>query len=212
MGGDEGRSPDELQDELHALHAILDGITEPVVVIDTSYEVKLINQAALDHFGVGKEQGPLICYECFHGLDSTCEDEGIQCPMEDVKKTGNPVTTVHEHHMSDGKVHIHELVASPYRDGEGNFLGIIETIHDITEKKMLEDEREKLITELQEALATIKTLRGLIPICAWCKKIRDDKGYWKTVEKYLEERSDARFTHGICPECEKKLREEEQGE
>jgi CheY-like chemotaxis protein len=72
-------------------------------------------------------------------------------------------------------------------------------------KAKLEAEREQLISELQEALATIKTLRGLIPICAWCKQIRNDKGYWQAVEQYIEEHSDVEFTHGMCPECQKKF-------
>jgi len=72
-------------------------------------------------------------------------------------------------------------------------------------RKKAEDEREKLIMELQEALANIKTLRGLIPICANCKKIRDDKGFWNQVEVYVSEHSEADFTHSICPECVKKL-------
>jgi YesN/AraC family two-component response regulator len=67
------------------------------------------------------------------------------------------------------------------------------------------EERERLIAELQDALARIKTLRGLIPICASCKKIRDDKGYWNQLEMYIREHSDAEFTHGICPDCLKKL-------
>lgn len=55
--------------------------------------------------------------------------------------------------------------------------------------------------QLEEALASIKTLRGLIPICSYCKKIRDDKGYWDRVENYLQKHSEALFSHGICPEC-----------
>jgi DNA-binding NtrC family response regulator len=66
-------------------------------------------------------------------------------------------------------------------------------------------EREKLIKELQHALANIKTLQGLIPICANCKNIRDDKGFWNQVESYISEHTDAEFTHGVCPECAKKL-------
>ncbi|MBI5561568.1 MAG: response regulator [Deltaproteobacteria bacterium] len=66
-------------------------------------------------------------------------------------------------------------------------------------------EREKLITELQEALAHVKTLRGCLPICATCKKIRDDKGYWTRIEQYIMEHTDADFTHGICPECARKF-------
>ncbi len=59
--------------------------------------------------------------------------------------------------------------------------------------------------ELQKALASIKILQGLIPICASCKKIRNDKGYWEHLETYIHDHSEADFTHGICPECVKKL-------
>lgn len=73
--------------------------------------------------------------------------------------------------------------------------------HDIAMRKLAEHEREKLISELQDAMSRIKTLSGLLPTCAWCRKVRDDDGYWKKVETYIEEHSDASFTHGICPEC-----------
>jgi PAS domain S-box-containing protein len=76
---------------------------------------------------------------------------------------------------------------------------------DITEHKRAEEEREKLIHELQDALGKIKTLSGLLPICASCKKIRDDKGYWNQIEAYIGDHSEAEFTHSICPECMKKL-------
>jgi hypothetical protein len=66
-------------------------------------------------------------------------------------------------------------------------------------------EKERLIHELQDALGEVKTLSGLIPICASCKKIRDDTGYWNQIETYIEARSEAGFSHGICPECAKKL-------
>jgi PAS domain S-box-containing protein len=74
-------------------------------------------------------------------------------------------------------------------------------VREITERKRAEAERERIIGELQEALSRIKTLRGLIPICANCKKIRDDKGYWQQVETYVREHSEAEFSHGLCPEC-----------
>jgi len=66
-------------------------------------------------------------------------------------------------------------------------------------------EREKLIAELQTALANVKTLHGLIPICAGCKKIRDDHGYWNKLEDYIQQHSHADFTHGLCPECQNKF-------
>ncbi|MCK9555232.1 PAS domain S-box protein [bacterium] len=76
---------------------------------------------------------------------------------------------------------------------------------DITERKKAEKEKEKLIEDLQYALAQVKTLRGLMPICSHCKKVRDDKGYWHQVEEYLEKHSEIAFSHGICPDCRKKL-------
>ncbi|MDI6804422.1 MAG: PAS domain S-box protein, partial [Bacteroidota bacterium] len=81
-------------------------------------------------------------------------------------------------------------------------------VRDVTDRKQAEAEREKIIGELQQALDNIKTISGLIPICATCKKIRDDKGYWNQLEKYIIEHSDAQFSHGICPECAKTFYED----
>ncbi len=65
----------------------------------------------------------------------------------------------------------------------------------------METEREELIQQLQSALAQVKALSGLLPICAQCKKVRDDGGYWSQVEAYIEQRTEARFSHGLCPVC-----------
>lgn len=78
-------------------------------------------------------------------------------------------------------------------------------VYDITERKQVEEERKRLISELQEALSKVKTLSGLLPICASCKKIRDDKGYWNQIESFISEHSKAEFSHAICPECAAKL-------
>jgi phosphoserine phosphatase RsbU/P len=64
------------------------------------------------------------------------------------------------------------------------------------------------VKELQEALARVKQLRGLVPICAYCKKVRDDKNFWQQVEHYVSEHTEAQFSHGICPDCYQKAREE----
>lgn len=78
-------------------------------------------------------------------------------------------------------------------------------VMEITERERAEQELAKLVGELQEALAKVKTLSGLLPICASCKKIRDDKGYWTQVEVYVRDHSEADFTHSICPECAARL-------
>ncbi len=75
----------------------------------------------------------------------------------------------------------------------------------ITERKQADEEREKLVRDLQKALSEVKRLKGILPICASCKKIRDDQGYWNQVEVYIRDHSEAEFSHGICPECREKL-------
>lgn len=69
-------------------------------------------------------------------------------------------------------------------------------------------ERSRLIAELRSTLANVKTLSGLLPICAWCKNVRDDEGYWQQVESYVQAHSGATFTHGICPSCAEKVKRE----
>ena len=100
------------------------------------------------------------------------------------------------------------LTISPIRDNAGAIIGTSTIARDITERELVRKEREKLIAELQEALAKVKALKGLLPICAWCKKIRDDKGYWQQIEAYIRDHSEADFSHGICPECAHKVRAE----
>jgi len=91
----------------------------------------------------------------------------------------------------------------------GLFLSIIVILFienkSIIRRKQAEREREELIAELQDAVAKIKTLSGLLPICSNCKNIRDDKGYWKQIESYIRDHSEAEFTHSMCPVCAKKL-------
>ncbi|MFP5211868.1 MAG: PAS domain S-box protein, partial [Acidobacteriota bacterium] len=94
---------------------------------------------------------------------------------------------------------------SVIRSSEGTPLYALAMIEDITEGQRIREQREALILELQDAIANIKTLRGLLPICAWCKKIRDDSGYWNQLELYISRHSEADFTHGVCPECAQKV-------
>jgi PAS domain S-box-containing protein len=90
---------------------------------------------------------------------------------------------------------------SPIEDETGRVTHFVSVQEDITERKRIEAERETLIGELREALAHVNTLRGLLPICSWCKKIRDDRGYWEEIERFVATRSGAHFSHGICPSC-----------
>jgi len=105
------------------------------------------------------------------------------------------------HTKSDGSDLPVEVMLTPIKMRGRQFLYCM--LRDITERKQREKEREEMITELQTALEQIKTLKGIVPICAHCKKIRDDKGYWEQVEAYVSKHSDAQFSHSICPDCRK---------
>ena len=108
----------------------------------------------------------------------------------------------------DGSRFVAFSVISGLTDDRGRHSGFVGIFRDITAQKTLEIEREKLIKELQQALAEVKTLSGLIPICGWCKKIRNDSGYWQSVEHYIVAHSGATFTHGMCPDCSHKFKTE----
>lgn len=105
----------------------------------------------------------------------------------------------------DGQSRWVEIHAKAIRDPATQQISYEGSVEDITTRKESEAEREHLITELRAALGKVKTLAGLLPICASCKKIRDESGRWNMLESYIENHSQAHFTHGFCPECARQL-------
>ena len=118
---------------------------------------------------------------------------------------------LHEHLISmkpgpGGKAFTHmpqSATISPLHQN-GNVMGIIVYIEDVSERVQRERELEDHITELQATMKQVKTLKGLLPICSYCKNIRDDKGYWSRLEAYFGEHANVDFSHSICPACAKK--------
>ena len=136
------------------------------------------------------------CCSILHNSDTRIE----QCPMNRMfqsKKRESAEFQIGERWFS--------ITVDPVIDSAGNISSAVHIIRDITEKKKSEEERERLIDQLSQALAEVKKLSGLLPICSFCKKIRDDKGYWNQIEEYIGEHSEVEFTHGFCPECAKKM-------
>ncbi len=188
------------------LEDVTQGITESILLLSTNFKVLWANKAALQQTGLGATE--LVgnhCYKATHGRDCHCEPPSNPCPVHELLRTGEPVAAEHEHHDKDGNTVYVEVSAYPIKDSRGSINRFVHISKDITERKNLEKERERLIEELQDALAEIRTLKGIIPICSSCKNIRNDRGYWQQMEDYISQNSQAKFTHGICPECAKKL-------
>lgn len=115
-------------------------------------------------------------------------------------RTQGELTAKHK----DGTIFPVEISSVVFRDLEGE-LKTCTIMRDISERQAAEKERERLIQQLQEALAKVRTLSGLLPICAACRKIRDKQGAWHPIETYIRQHTQADFSHGICPDCRKRL-------
>lgn len=109
----------------------------------------------------------------------------------------------------DGTTRFFSVRMTPIRDLSGTITGVVEFSRDLTARRRVELEREKLLEELMRAQAAVKTLKGLLPTCAWCHRIKDDQGHWEQMEAYIARRTDAEFSHGLCPDCATKMMTEE---
>lgn len=174
----------------------------PVCVTDAQFTIVTCNEAYRSFWGdpVEKENGPMKCFD--HRPGKSCHTP--KCPLTQMIR-GATEYVCEPTKEREGKYHHFIVTAKPIFTKDGALFGIIEYFQDITERRKLEDENLKLIVSLQSSLEKVKQLSGLLPICATCKKIRDDKGYWSQIESYISHHSEAQFSHGICPKCAKEL-------
>ncbi|VBB44168.1 membrane hypothetical protein [uncultured Desulfatiglans sp.] len=175
---------------------IVESLPDGIIVFDAQDRVVDINQTAAGFFA--RSPSDLI------GRDAA---QGIPLWQAIVQAQIGPRKPLVEiPYRIDGDTRWFDAVWKPLLSARNKSDGHILILRDITLRKRMEEERNQLIRELQEALEKVKTLSGLLPICANCKKIRDDQGYWKNVEDYVHEHHDGvQFSHSICPDCEKKL-------
>lgn len=182
------------------LSQIFETAADGMWVIDDDFNVLRCNQAFWTLSGVREPEGRK-CYEVFPG--SLCHTS--ECPLTRIIDGAEYIECQTAKVRSDGTKIPCILTATPFRRTGGELIGIVEDFKDISEIKQAEDERRRIIDELQQALAEVKTLSGLLPVCVSCKKIRDDNGYWNQIEAYVRKHSEADFTHSICADCTKKL-------
>ncbi|HOC59655.1 MAG: PAS domain S-box protein [Syntrophaceae bacterium] len=182
---------------------ILDNMEEAYYEVDLKGSLTFFNAAAVANLGYTNSE---MMGMNFHQY---VDEENVRKLLEGynwVFRTGESIKELDWEILSKnlGKISVESSI-SLMRNEQGQPIGFRGIIRDISERKKEEKAREKLIEELRQALSEVKTLSGLLPICASCKKIRNDKGYWEQIESFIGEHSEAEFSHGICPDCAKKL-------
>ena len=206
-----------LADSKRRLTDIIEFLPDPTWVIDINGRVIAWNRAIERTTGIDKSKiigkGDYAYSLPFYGqrrpllIDLVLKrDRHWEEEYRDLTEIDGPMIAGESFHPLMGESGCYfAATASRLNDAQGNVVGAIESIRDITIAKRSEEERERLITELQDVIAKVRTLSGLLPICSSCKKIRDDQGYWKQIESYISEHSNAEFSHSVCPECARKL-------
>ena len=198
-------------DPATAANNIVSTMSDNFILLDPRGEILSINRAVTDLLEYNEED--LIQKSFTSILSEKIIEKFIFTEAETGEKSG-PTRTIKKKPIrnlegvlitKDGKKISASVAVSILWNRNGSVAGYVVIARDITEQKQIESEREGLIKQLQEALSNIKVLRGLLPICANCKKIRDDKGYWHDVDVYIRNHSDADFSHGICPDCMERL-------
>jgi PAS domain S-box-containing protein len=199
------RAQEALMNERILLRTLIDNLPDAIYAKDTACRKTLANPADVRDNLHQQSEAEVLGKDDFEFFPKEVAT-AFFADDQTVIQTGQPILN-REEYVYDAEGQKRWLLTSklPLRDKKGQITGLVGIGRDITERKRAEAEREKLISELQSALADVKMLGGLVPICANCKKIRDDKGYWTQLEAYIQERSEARFSHGICPDCAKKL-------
>lgn len=196
----------KIQDQRELLRITLSSIGEAVIATDAEGRISFINTVAESLTGqlkdttIGKplEQALTIIDE----NDQTRLTNLMQ-NLLNMGKISNP-TSRWLLDRGEKAVPI-RINGSPIRDKLGNFRGIIIICRDISQQRRSEKEKDELLSKLENALGKVRLLSGLLPICASCKRIRDDKGYWNQIESYIKSHSEVEFSHGICPRCVKEL-------
>lgn len=185
---------DALKDETIRRRIMFDQSRDGLVVLDLSGKVNEANKQFADMLGYTMEE---IHQLHLWDWDTQFEKEQLLTMLQQVDETGDHFET--RQRRKDGKILDVELSSNGFTYKKQKLIFCI--LRDITRRKQLEEERQNLIRELKNALAQVRTLGGLLPICMHCKKIRDDNGYWNKVEAYIEKHSDAQFSHSICETC-----------
>ena len=195
------RTEEALRESEASYRHLIETAQEGIWILNARDRTALVNQSMAEMLGYTTRE---MIGKSLYDFRFSEDHVDTQILMSQRRQGTSGRTDMRFRHKDGGEVWAH-LSANPIFDDEGRYLGSLGMLTDVTERRRIETEHEALIGELQHALAEVKRLGGLLPICASCKKIRTDEGYWEQVEVYIAERSDAQFSHGYCPDCARKL-------
>jgi len=198
----DSRNNISLESKLSLLETVTNGISESILLLSTDYKILWANKAALTQSGLTLDE--IIgnhCYTVTHNRATPCAEPFDSCPLTDLLETGNSKTVQHIHSNKDGIESFVEINVYPIKNSTGEVVQFVHISKDITQRVRMETEIAEKVVQLEESLARVKQLEGIIPICMYCKKIRDDLEIWHQLEAYITRHSEALFSHSICPEC-----------
>ncbi len=201
------RAEEDLRISEKKLHDITSSLGEGVMVIDEQGRLAFMNPEAERLLGWSAQEliGTMLHDRIHRHAAEHSPLPAAECPSLRVLKTGERAQIEEDaFQRKDGTLFPVTYISAPIFEG-GKVIAAVIAFHDISRRKQAEEERERLILDHMDALSKIKTLSGMLPICSSCKKIRDDEGYWTQIETYLNEHSEAEFSHGLCPECASKI-------
>jgi two-component system CheB/CheR fusion protein len=178
--------------------AIVETVREHLIVLSKELRVITANQAYYKDFAVSPEK---IQDKYFYDIqDGLWNMPKLRQLLDEVIRENSAFNDFEVNYEAPGVGRRIMLLNARRVAREGSEL-ILLAVEDITARRMAEEERDKIHLDHVEALSKVKKLAGMLPICANCKKIRNDKGYWEQIEAYISDHSEAEFSHGICPEC-----------
>jgi PAS domain S-box-containing protein len=189
----------DIDDEAQRLAAVVRDSNDAITLQDLRGNILAWNHGAEQMYGWSEKEALRM------NIRETVPTDAVYDTTKIVQRVllGDNVTSFETQRLTkNGRTLEVWLTLTALKDSRAEVVAVASTERDITERKKIEREKEQY---LQEALVKLKVLGGMLPICASCKKIRDDQGYWNQIESYIRDHSQAEFSHSLCPHCAKTL-------
>ncbi|CAB1055556.1 hypothetical protein D1BOALGB6SA_289 [Olavius sp. associated proteobacterium Delta 1] len=191
---------DSLQSPDEKYRDLFENANDAIFMLDKDQNYIDVNQRAVELFGYSREE--FLRLNVMDVIPPSQISESDE-EFKRLHKSGKYEKFIGKQKTKDGRW-LDIEVNSSIIVTNGKIIGSRDIVRDISDRKKAEKEREAIIADLQKALVEIKTLKGILPLCSFCKQIRDAKGDWNEVDEYIHSHSEADISHTVCPDCMKK--------